>query len=313
MQFGWGTLSAVEGVQADVVRAAVHAFAFGSEGNPKPVHITRITSFYRRYVTNGSALEPLRVISLLKEVIALPGGMWLPGVSRAIPLADSTYLVIAPQPSTELSRVIGGPVSSRLFGRFSSNPVGEPFERQTLADWNDTYSELTSWTKAAFIEAKSHLQTTALAARTIDVCRTWSTTRDSGSGSRWQRLVERSAIPNGMHLCKESAEGSATRYFLGDFFKSELVREADLTRDPIRLRFGLEAITGRTVDIRPVVSGSSTEIEMWRRLPVSELMVLAALATKIEPTTYGARLTFDKTSFIVISSVLTSLGIRVAG
>lgn len=312
MTIGWASICSVDGASVNIARAAVHAFGFSSDKKTLPVHVSRLSAFFRRYYPSTSISGPLDLLSLLKEVVRLPDGFWLPATARSVSIGTTDSLLIAPHPTTELERGLGSRVERLEFGRMCGSGQSLPMEAVSLESWSEPIASPLLWL-SDFTDSKGlKLQDTVTSGRDIRVCQTWNTAAKSRPVSSWMTYSPGTAVPNGLHLCSEMAQGLPIRKFIGEFTNGVLRKECDIESDEaVLFRFALELQRGRRLVIRPGKVAEGYSMHVSRSLPRSEMMLLTAAASQIRETEYGVVLTFKKSLYPTVRSSLERAGILV--
>jgi len=310
MTIGWASIWSVDGASVNIARVAMHAFGFSSEQKAIAVHVSRLSAFFRRYYPTISITGPLELLCLLKEVIKVPDGFWLPAPCRSVSVGTADSLLIAPHPTNELERGLGKRVERLEFGRMCANDQLLPLEKISIDSWSESVDSPLSWLEVFTVFKAKHLQDTVTSGRDISVCETWNAGAKSAVGSSWIQYSSVNSVPDGLHLCSEMAQGLQIRKFIGEFRGSVLRKECDIADDEALLfRFSLELQRGRRLVIRPYKVAEGYSMHVSRTLPRSEMMLLTASASEIRKTDYGVVLTFKKNVYPAIRSSLERVGI----
>lgn len=312
MTIGWASICSVDGASVNIARVAVHAFGFSGDKKAVPVHVSRLSAFFRRYYPTTSISGPLDLLSLLKEVIRLPDGFWLPAATRLLSVGTAGSLLIAPHPTTELERGLGNRVERLEFGRMCANYQSASLETASLDSWSDPISSPLKWLDEFTASKGRNLQDTIASGRDIRICQTWNARTESRAGSSWTPYSPRLAVPNGLHLCSEMAQGVPIRKFIGQFRDGTLKKECDIeANEALLFRFALELQRGHRLAVRPYKVAEGYSMHISRALPKSEMMLLTVSASQIRETEYGVVLTFKKSLYPTIRSSLERAGLFV--
>lgn len=310
---GWASICSVDGASVNIARVAVHAFGFSNDKKTVPVHVSRLSAFFRRYYPTISISGPLDLLCLLKEIIRLPDGFWVPAAARSVSIGTSESLLIAPHPTTELERGLGNRVEKLEFGRMCPSDQSASLEAVSLESWSQPIASPLMWLEEFTSSKKLRLQDTVASGRDIRICQTWKSGTKSGAGSSWLPYAAGTAVPNGLHLCSEMAQGRPIRKFVGEFRDGVLRKECDIAtqQEALLFRFALELQRERRLVIRPYKVAEGYSMHISRTLPESEMMLLTASATTIREVEYGYLLTFKKSLYPVIRSSLERAGMSI--
>jgi hypothetical protein len=317
MTTGWDSIRSVDGASMNVARVAIHAFGFSAGKAIVPVHVTRLSTFFRRYHPDTSVTGPLQLLQLLKEAIGLPNGFWIPAPFRSISITGQESLLIAPHPTKELERALGKKIERLEFGRMCADELPSAVANESIDVWSEAIPSLSGWMRQFSAASIKRLQDTVTTGRNIRIYNTWNDTASrSGSGPSWYPYPCPTIVPDGLNLCSETAQGVPIRKFVGSFAAGLLRKECDINdSDAILFRFGLELQRNRHLTLRPSMVADGYTMHISRTLPRSQMMILTVLASEIRETDYGVgvALTFKKSVYPIIRSSLESVGITLQG
>lgn len=306
---GWQFTSSIDEARVNLARALIHALGFSRDGEATPVHVNRLSALFRRYYPNDSVVDALQLLLLIKEVIELPEGLWVPSACRSVVIDGVGKLLVSPHSTEELQRGLGVPVQRLRYGRICQHGETDIFEIESLESWAESCESLEEWTRQALRKCDSDLAETVDTRRSIEVYKSWA---DQGTGSfsyqPWCKYPSEERIPEGKFLCREKTPQGQWRSFLGEFRQRGIVRECDLTVDHLRFRFGLDRLSGRKIELRTNSRGGRISFELRRHLPLSERRIVVALMSDIEPVEVGVVVSIEPRMYPTIKNALNSLG-----
>lgn len=288
-------------VVEEIVRASVCALSRKDETTARPVHIGRIRAFCSRYgVGSDDVMEGLRTIALLKEVLRLPNGYWLPAPFRTVFIGNRCAL-LSPETTARLAQFY--PIA-RTFGhlRCSSVAVTE-LPNEPFSEWVNAPTETKKWAQVILRDAEASKQTLV---GTISGSYWGYVDTRTRSAWSWRQAVIPTDLPlDGMwHLC----QSTKPRFpFLARRLSKTDSREASCRNSDVRrLQFALAALNNRP--IRGILAHSRNSITLHIPLPREERRLLAALA---QNEINGARAiyTIAPCDSSAICNVLDRLGI----
>lgn len=311
MAMGWDSIRSVDGTSINIARAAIHAFTFQDQDLVVPVHTNKLSAFFRRYYPNNSVTSPLDVLHLLKEVISLPNGMWLPAPCRSIDICGEESLLIAPHPTNELERSLQGKLKRLQFGRTYDGTPNQAFVKISIETWSEAIPSLSRWMENFVKVSVRRLQETVTTGRTIQVRNSWNNVNPHMKNAQsWYSYSKSSGIPDGVHLCQELAQGTPIRKFVGDFRAGTLRRECDLSdEDATLFRFGLEQLRNKPLALYSTKVANGRKLRISCSLPRSETMILTGLGSEFQKADLGTLITFEDRAFSVVRSALQRIGI----
>lgn len=307
----------VERANLEVVRAALCSLAADSALQARPVHITRISTFFRRYFPDDSCTEALALLRLLREAESLFGGYWYPVPPRGISMGKFT-LLICPHTTEELTRSLGGRVSFAGLGRIVDVPVVPSLPYQELREWMGAPRDLMEWFAQYLSKAAESLSETLRDGPTVRVYSPWDSNSTSLSKShvRWLPLGPNLNAPS-THpvLCREAGQNGQELFFFAEVKQGKIVRESSMSIDDVpddvpRLQLAMDKSAGALNYYFIKREQEEVILQVRRRLPYSEYRLLRALGLRreLQPGRYDY--VFKNDYFPVMDDTLHQLGFR---
>jgi len=301
----------VERDNLEVVRAALCSLAADGALRARPVHITRLSTFFRRYFPDDSCTEALALLRLLREAEPLFGGYWYPVPPRGISVGEFT-LLICPHPTEELARSLGKRVRLAGLARIVDAPVVPSLPYQELCEWMGAPRDLMEWLAQYLSRATESLSETLRDGPTVRVYSPWDSngTSLSKSNVRWLPLGPNLNAPS-THpvLCRESGQDGQELFFFAEVKRGKIVRESSMPIDDVpRLQLAMDKSAGAINHYFIKREQEEVILQVRRRLPYSEYRLLRALGLRreLQPGRYDY--VFKNDYFPVMVDTLHQLG-----
>lgn len=260
----------------DATRAALCALSWASARQAEPVHTLRLSHLARAIYPDADSLNDLGVMEDFGEACKLPNGYWLPVRSSLVPL-DQAFLLIAPNPMSELCRRVGKCDYTMGLARFCEIDSAPAWPRQSIDHWTRRPAGLRQWTDRQITSHWARLTPTRADSHHLEFYSglPWKV----GQRRRWISVIERRSVdsPDELLLLRERAGGKTVRHFVGTCRGASLVREATLECDLIRLQFGIEMAAGAVIRLQGRRIGSCLRLRITRPFPREERKLISAV------------------------------------
>lgn len=267
---------------SECLRAASHLSSapVSEYGMWEPAASLRLASMVRRRLTplwpelagDGEdtcpgALDVLKSLAELGDMVGLEGGKWLVSPPHAVWAGDGLAVLLGGGPMEVLPRAVAASAWVSGRGRLVEPAVCEGWaDLWDAKDWIGAPAEgLVAWSVRLLAEAAARLTDAP-----NDMGETFAYLR-----SRWVRLAELPADEGGLLLFRERV-GQGNSYFVGELARKRIRRLSAIgASDARRLRFYLDAQANRPVRVRATTASQGlVTLRLARALPEREARVL---------------------------------------
>ncbi len=295
------------------VLSRIHPVRNGRTNPTSPIHILTFLGLSRRQLKPliPKSLSPdtesddevtedifrivLNWLSLVREVIDLGNGYYLPAPLRFVDVGEGKALVVTGLPCADivahyrLSIAPAGMCRTILTEELPTEVRGDTKFWQSLNEWTGQPSTtLQKWTNKMIENARTAMTPAAGTEIIFEVYCPHKKPKES-QHFRWVPAESLTNSDDGIHLCRTSVKSGPRRHFLGNLDGSRslpLVAEATISQDVVRrLQYGFDFKAGAPESALLSTTSTSTNLLLQLRspLPKAEERLLRALALQDDP------------------------------
>lgn len=269
----------------EFARGALCAATFMAADAARETHVAKLHSLFERAGLAPSMEVALGTMQFLREAEPLGGGYWTAAPVRAVELAPDCYLLVGPQPTSELQRHFAG-LRRAGAGRVMNRASTAALPRQSQAAWRGSDgSDARAWTQSAINSAMKQLAPSVVA----DNLQVFAV-RQAGGRRREPVWVSAGNSPpcewRGVGLFRARTGATRYRYFLGKHEAGTEFLEGPAVLDAARVQCGLAALQSQPLTTTITAISGTTSISLPVAPPRSVRRLLVALC-EADPRSFG--------------------------
>ncbi len=292
-------------------RGKLAALSYISATSAREVHVLRLRNSFELAGIPHKLRYALGVMNLMREAQELERGFWFPTPLRIVPI-DAQAIIVGVVPTNELQRHFQR-VTRAGYARVLPQEDAQPLPHQELDNWLGLkIRDSVAWSEMQIEEAQASMGPSIHSgnAQFFTV-----TTKRSSLGittyPRWADTPSSSLAAHGVVLCRERIGRESFRHFLGRVKGERLVAESLRPRDPVRIQFGLAALSGKPITVSVITHGGNSTFHIPTNLPRAEHQLMVALGIR-EMSAVGKAYRVSGGAFVeLIAARLRSLGCEV--
>jgi len=269
----------------EFARGALCAATFLAADAARETHVAKLHSLFERAGLALSMEVALGTMQFLREAEPLGGGYWTAAPVRAIELGPDCYLLVGPQPTSELQRHFPG-LRRAGAGRVMNRAGTATLPTQSQATWRGSDgSDARAWTQSAIISAMKQLAPSVVA----DNLQVFAV-RQAGRSRREPVWVSAGSSPpcewRGVGLFRVRTGATRYRHFLGKYEAGKEFLEGPAVLDAARVQCGLAALQSQPLTTTITTISGTTSIALPVAPPRSVRRLLVALC-EADPRSFG--------------------------
>jgi len=269
----------------EFARGALCATSFVAMDTAREAHVARLRNLFEQAGLAASMADALGTMQFLREAEPLDGGYWIPTPVRTVKLGTDCWLLVGPQPTSELQRCFAS-VRRAGAGRVIDRAEVPELPEQPQSAWRGSDgSDACAWTQSVVDSALAQF-----APSLVDADLEVFVTRIAGGGRRapvWAQPGNSAACEwRGVGLFRVRTGATRYRHFLGRYEIGKKFLEGPAIQDAARLQFGLAALRSEPLTVTITTVSETTSISLPLAPPRTVRRVLVALCD-VEPRSFG--------------------------
>jgi hypothetical protein len=245
----------------------------------------------------------LNWLCLLREVIDLGNGYYLPAPLRFVDVGEGNALVIAGLPSADIVAHCSVPLAPAGICRtVLTEELPAKFRTdsnswQSLEGWSgQAATNLQEWTNKTVEHAQKGMTAAASTEITFEVYCPDKRPKEA-QHFRWMSAESLTKTDKGVKLCRTAVKSGPRRYFLGNLDGSRnlpLVSETAISQDDFRrLQYGFDLKAGAPeTGLLSATTSTISQLQLRSPLPKAEERLIRALALQDDPLPHRLPMNF---------------------
>lgn len=282
---GTGTSAAPGLDPLEFARGALCATTFEATNAAHETHVAKLHSLFERAGLASAMDVALGTMQFLREAEPLGSGYWTAAPVRVVELGLDCYLLVGPEPTSELQRHFAG-LRRAGAGRVMNRTGNSTLPRQSQSAWRGSDgNDARTWAKATISSAMKQFAPSVVA----DNLQVFAVRQTGGQRREPIWASPGSSSPcewRGVGLFRARTGAARYRYFLGKHEAGREFLEGPAVLDATRVQCGLAALHNQPLTTTITNNSGTTSISLPVAPPRSVRRLLVALCES-DPRTFG--------------------------